>query len=96
MLATCGDGAKPQQAEEAQRNVCPAPALAKGEHESPLQTLNACSEPQTTARGFEPLRAEPNGFLVHHLNHSVTLSMSFLMLGIFVGVIQITEGKCGK
>ena len=27
-----------------------------------------------TARGFEPLRAEPNGFLVHHLNHSVTLS----------------------
>ena len=29
----------------------------------------------TTARGFEPLRAEPNGFLVHHLNHSVTLSL---------------------
>ncbi len=28
----------------------------------------------STARGFEPLRAEPNGFLVHHLNHSVTLS----------------------
>ena len=31
-----------------------------------------CGKP--TARGFEPLRAEPNGFLVHHLNHSVTLS----------------------
>ena len=29
---------------------------------------------KTTARGFEPLRAEPTGFLVHHLNHSVTLS----------------------
>ena len=29
-----------------------------------------------TARGFEPLRAEPNGFLVHHLNHSVTLSVA--------------------
>ena len=29
----------------------------------------------STARGFEPLRAEPNGFLVHHLSHSVTLSM---------------------
>ena len=28
----------------------------------------------STARGFEPLRAEPNGFLVHHLNHAVTLS----------------------
>ena len=31
---------------------------------------------KTTARGFEPLRAEPNGFIVHHLNHSVTLSWS--------------------
>ena len=31
-------------------------------------------ELRTTAREFEPLRAEPNGFLVHHLNHSVTLS----------------------
>ena len=30
---------------------------------------------QPTARGFEPLRAEPNGFLVHHLSHSVTLSL---------------------
>ena len=29
---------------------------------------------QPTARGFEPLRAEPNGFLVHLLNHSDTLS----------------------
>ena len=28
----------------------------------------------STARGFEPLRAEPNGFRVHHLSHSVTLS----------------------
>ena len=31
---------------------------------------------ESTARGFEPLRAEPNGFLVHHLNHSVTLSQA--------------------
>ena len=28
-----------------------------------------------TARGFEPLRAEPNGFRVHLLNHSDTLSI---------------------
>ena len=28
-----------------------------------------------TAWGFESLRAEPNGFLVHHLNHSLTLSL---------------------
>ena len=27
-----------------------------------------------TPRGFEPLRAEPNGFLVHLLNHSDTVS----------------------
>ena len=33
---------------------------------------------KTTARGFEPLRAEPNGFLVHHLNHSVTLSTPWM------------------
>ena len=33
----------------------------------------------STARGFEPLRAEPNGFLVHHLNHSVTLSCHILL-----------------
>jgi hypothetical protein len=33
-----------------------------------------CSQRKTTPRGFEPLRAEPNGFLVHHLNHSVTVS----------------------
>jgi hypothetical protein len=33
---------------------------------------------KTTARGFEPLLAEPNGFLVHHLNHSVTLSLLVL------------------
>ena len=31
---------------------------------------------KTTARGFEPLRAEPNGFLFHHLNHSATLSQT--------------------
>ena len=38
-----------------------------------------CAKP--TARGFEPLRAEPNGFLVHHLNHSVTLSWCMFLLG---------------
>ena len=27
-----------------------------------------------TPKGFEPLRAEPNGFLVHLLNHSDTVS----------------------
>ena len=36
---------------------------------------------QTTPRGFEPLRAEPNGFLVHHLSHSVTVSMYQTILG---------------
>ena len=31
---------------------------------------------KSTARGFEPLRAEPNGFRVHVLNRSDTLSLS--------------------
>ena len=39
-----------------------------------IQQEDPASEAKATARGFEPLRAEPNGFLVHHLNHSVTLS----------------------
>ena len=37
---------------------------------------------QTTPKGFEPLRAEPNGFLVHHLSHSVTVSMFQMRIGV--------------
>ena len=33
-----------------------------------------CVPAETTPRGFEPLRAEPNGFLVHLLSHSDTVS----------------------
>lgn len=33
----------------------------------------ACVDTPTSA-GFEPARAEPNGFLVHRLNHSATMS----------------------
>ena len=51
---------------------------------------------EATARGFEPLRAEPNGFLVHHFNHSVTLSMSFLMLGMCDSAILVEKQKCGE
>ena len=29
----------------------------------------------TTPNKLEPLRAEPTGFLVHHLNHSVAVSL---------------------
>ena len=36
---------------------------------------------KSTSRGFEPLRAEPNGFLVHHLNHSVTMSVARFLAG---------------
>ena len=50
----------------------------------------------TTARGFEPLRAEPNGFRAHHLDHSVTLSMSFLLLGMSTSTILDAFEKCGK
>ena len=36
-------------------------------------------ETKTTARGFEPLRAEPNGFRVHLLNRSDTVSVTLQM-----------------
>ena len=51
---------------------------------------------KSDSEGFDTLRAEPNGFLVHHLNHSVTLSMSFLMLGMCDGVVLLMKEKCGK
>ena len=37
-------------------------------------TLYCFVHAKATAKGFEPSRAEPNGFLVHLLNHSDTLS----------------------
>ena len=46
------------------------PSLAKNPERGSLGPLI-----KTTPRGFEPLWAEPNGFLVHHLNHSVTVSL---------------------
>ena len=33
---------------------------------------------KATTKGFEPSRAEPNGFRVHFLNHSDTLSWAVL------------------
>ena len=48
----------------------PARSVASGH----LGACHAAERQRATARGFEPLRAEPNGFLVHHLSHSVTLS----------------------
>ena len=44
---------------------------------SPLKQHSAAAK-RPTARGFEPLRAELNGFLVHLLGHSDTLSCLFL------------------
>ena len=74
---------------------------AKGTHgdateEAAVLLLLESSMLEATARGFEPLRAEPNGFLVHHLNHSVTLSMSFVLLGMTNVEILQKQGKCGK
>ena len=64
---------------EAEEPYSKCPSQAMEETGSPPCSF-ALLDPQrgaveATARGFEPLRAEPNGFLVHHLNHSVTLSM---------------------
>ena len=58
------DRARPASEENASASVGRAAPLSRH-----LATLNL------TAKGFEPLRAEPNGFLVHHLNHSATLSV---------------------
>eukprot|EP00971_Amphidinium_carterae_P230622 4577052-Amphidinium_carterae.1 len=45
---------------------------------NPLMLLDDGVElSQSTARGFEPLRAEPNGFLVHLVGHSDTLSHAY-------------------
>ena len=44
---------------------------------------------KTTPRGFEPLRAEPNGFLVHHLNHSVTVSLMTITTVMTITTIEI-------
>ena len=38
------------------------------------QQQQHCAATKTTPRGFEPLRAEPNGFLVHLLDRSDTVS----------------------
>ena len=35
---------------------------------------------KATPRGFEPLRAEPNGFRVHLLNRSDTVSLHALRI----------------
>ena len=40
----------------------------------PFKTNLASKQKKTTPRGFEPLRAEPIGFLVQLLNHSDTVS----------------------
>ena len=42
-----------------------------------VPTVRRC---KATPRGFEPLRAEPNGFRVHLLNRSDTVSMTPALL----------------
>ena len=57
----------------------PAEAKASPKHGHkvpPQEDAHAAVSAWQRQRGdFEPLRAEPNGFLVHHLGHSVTLSL---------------------
>ena len=50
----------------------------------------------STARGFEPLRAEPNGFLVHHLSHSVTLSDDHARTDLFVSSRRTCNHDCAN
>ena len=51
---------------------CRATAKESGIRQMIMQQLHQ----KATARGFEPLRAEPNGFRVHLLNRSDTLSVA--------------------
>ena len=51
-----------------------------------LITVQALSD----SEGFEPLRAEPHGFLVHHLNPSVALLRIFSTCNLYAR----TERKC--
>ena len=39
-----------------------------------MRTVRLNARRTATPKGFEPLRAEPNGFLVHLLSHSDTVS----------------------
>ena len=45
-----------------------------------LRELTLPLKEQATPRGFEPLRAEPNGFRVHPLGHSGTVSCEEVQL----------------
>ena len=46
---------------------------------------NAIDKINATARGFEPLRAEPNGFRVHLLNRSDTVSLMSGLKSVVLG-----------
>ena len=48
------------------------PGRLLGRQSCYLYTIKALT---TTTTGFEPARVEPNGFQVHRLNHSATLSI---------------------
>ena len=48
---------------------------------------------KTTARGFEPLRAEPNGFRVHLLNRSDTLSHGSFLHRVNLASIDANDNK---
>ena len=50
-------------------------------------------ETKTTARGFEPLRAEPNGFRVHLLNRSDTLSHGSFLHRVNLASIDANDNK---
>ena len=55
---------------------CAVPALpcAPSRRAARTRSIRQVRSKATTPRGFEPLRAEPNGFLVHLLSHSDTVS----------------------
>ena len=68
---------------------CRNGTFENSKQDCPIQN---CKQFKTTPRGFKPLRAEPNGFLVHHLNHSVTVSL--MTITIMTTIKTITLRPC--
>ena len=57
-----------------------------------MRTVRLKARRNATPKGFEPLRAEPNGFRVHLLSHSDTVSC-FAALSIHANASFITRAQ---
>ena len=56
-----------------------------------LNQLSWLLEQKPTLAGFEPTRDKPNGFQVHRLNHSATVSRTQGMCSMILKLLQIGQ-----